>query len=133
MGVREDLERAMSPDELDEIITDVARFLAEHPDPEDRDFHAWAEGGGLDVHEAEAAAYVLATRYANLLLVDGKSVKGGFSEEDADLEELKAGVEVEKEHTDDPMLAKKIALDHLAELPDYYTRLRRMERSGLRG
>lgn len=43
-------------------------------------------------------------------------------------EELKLGIEVEKEHTDDPDIAEKIARDHLAELPDYYTRLKAMEK-----
>jgi hypothetical protein len=37
--------------------------------------------------------------------------------------ELKMGIEVEKEHTKDPDIARKIALDHLAEVPDYYTKL----------
>lgn len=37
--------------------------------------------------------------------------------------QLKMGTEVEMEHTDDPKEARKIALDHLAEVPDYYTKL----------
>ena len=37
--------------------------------------------------------------------------------------QLKIGTEVEMEHTDDPKVARKIALDHLAEVPDYYTKL----------
>ena len=41
--------------------------------------------------------------------------------------ELKMGIEVEKEHTDKPEIAKKIAKDHLSEFPDYYTRLKKME------
>ena len=40
-----------------------------------------------------------------------------------DPEELKKGIEVEKEHTDDPKVAMKIALDHLDEDPKYYTKL----------
>lgn len=40
--------------------------------------------------------------------------------------ELAAGIEVEKEHTDNPAEAREIALDHLAEFPDYYTRLAKM-------
>ena len=39
---------------------------------------------------------------------------------DYDPEQLKAGIEVEKEHTDDPAVAKKIAKDHLGEKSDYY-------------
>lgn len=38
--------------------------------------------------------------------------------------QLRMGWEVEFEHSDDPMLALEIAMDHLAELPDYYTRLK---------
>lgn len=48
-------------------------------------------------------------------------------EEDVDPEELSLGIHIEMEHTDDPEEAKVIALQHLAELPDYYTRLKKME------
>ena len=44
-----------------------------------------------------------------------------------DIEQLKTGIEVEKEHSDDPDVAKAIAKAHLAEIPDYYTRLKEME------
>ena len=54
-----------------------------------------------------------------------------------DLEQLRAGMDVEFEHgshdpqtdvtDDDPVLTGKIALAHLKEFPDYYTRLARME------
>lgn len=46
--------------------------------------------------------------------------------------ELSMGIEVEKEHVDNPETAKAIAKDHLAELPDYYTRLKKMEEEGER-
>ena len=45
-------------------------------------------------------------------------------EKDVDPKELKMGVEVEMEHTDDPSKAKIIALQHLAEDPKYYTKLK---------
>ena len=54
-----------------------------------------------------------------------------------DLEQFRLGLEVELEHGsrdtdtdvtgDDPILTGKIALAHLRELPDYYTRLAQME------
>lgn len=54
-----------------------------------------------------------------------------------DLEEFRMGMEVELEHgshdpqTDvtgnDPVMTGKIALAHLKEIPDYYTRLKKME------
>lgn len=47
-----------------------------------------------------------------------------------DLDEICAGIEVETEHTSDKMKALEVALDHLSELPDYYTRLKKMEKRG---
>jgi len=40
--------------------------------------------------------------------------------------ELKMGMKVEREHTSDPMQAKKIAMDHLEEHPKYYTKLKKI-------
>jgi hypothetical protein len=48
-----------------------------------------------------------------------------------DAEEVQRGILVELEHTPDPRVAYEIAVDHLFERPDYYTRLRQIE--GLRG
>ena len=42
--------------------------------------------------------------------------------------ELKMGTKVEMEHADSKSLAKEIAMDHLVEIPDYYTRLLKMEK-----
>lgn len=57
-----------------------------------------------------------------------------------ELEELRRGMEVELEHGrrdpatdvtgDDLLVTGKIALAHLNELPDYYTRLAKMEDEG---
>jgi hypothetical protein len=54
-----------------------------------------------------------------------------------DLEQFRAGMDVELEHgthdpttnvtDDDPIVTGKIALAHLNEFPDYYTRLLKME------
>lgn len=54
-----------------------------------------------------------------------------------DVEQFRAGMDVELEHGlrdpatdvtgDDPLTTGKIALAHLNEFPDYYTRLERME------
>jgi len=37
------------------------------------------------------------------------------------------GTKIELEHVLDSTIATEIALDHLSELPDYYSRLRKME------
>lgn len=39
--------------------------------------------------------------------------------------QLQQGIAVEKEHTDDPAVAKKIAKDHIKEKPDYYKQLKK--------
>jgi hypothetical protein len=59
-----------------------------------------------------------------------------------DVEQLRRGMEVELEHglrdpatnvtDDDPAFTAKIALAHLNEFPDYYTRLERMEQEAER-
>jgi hypothetical protein len=43
--------------------------------------------------------------------------------------QLDMGEPIEHEHTKDHELAKEIALQHLDEIPDYYTRLKKMEAS----
>ncbi len=77
--------------------------------------------------------------------------KGNFTTEEAkwageqlgidwnlyDLEQFRMGLEVELEHGlidpvtnvtgDDLIMTAKIALAHLKEIPDYYTRLKKME------
>ncbi len=55
-----------------------------------------------------------------------------------DVEQYRMGLDVELEHglvdpdtnvtDDDPMMTGKIALAHLNEFPDYYTRLDKMEK-----
>lgn len=42
--------------------------------------------------------------------------------------QIKMGKKVEMEHVDDAELAVEIAMDHLEEIPDYYTRLNKMEK-----
>ncbi len=61
----------------------------------------------------------------------------GVKWNEVDVEQFRMGLEVELEHgvrnvvtnvtNDDLVLTGKIALAHLMELPDYYTRLLRME------
>lgn len=43
------------------------------------------------------------------------------------LKQLQLGIEMEGEHTKNKSMAREIALDHLAEMPDYYTKLQKME------
>jgi len=55
------------------------------------------------------------------ILTEGKTK---LTADQVNNDELRMGIKVEMEHTDDPEKAKKIALDHLAENPFYYTQLK---------
>ena len=72
-------------------------------------------------------------------LDEAKAIGGqlGLRWESFNLEQFRAGLDVELEHGtvnpkadvthDDPLITGKIALAHLTEFPDYYTRLAKME------
>lgn len=65
-------------------------------------------------------------------LADGMTAKDIAEKHDVPVKditkELNMGIKIEMEHVDDDKLAKEIALDHLFEIPDYYTRLDDMEK-----
>jgi len=65
----------------------------------------------------------------------GLAVKEGITPLDVDRRELLKGMYIEKKHTDDPMVAMQIALDHLAEHDHYYSEVlidhEELEASGL--
>ena len=63
----------------------------------------------------------------NRFFSEGRAALKHFTDADADPQQLRRGIEIEMEHTNDPAVSKKIALDHLAELPNYYTLLDAME------
>lgn len=65
--------------------------------------------------------YLLFKEDESNLLEGGRG--DNLSDGDVDKEELKKGLKVEKEHTKDKRIAKEIALDHLAEDPNYYSKL----------
>lgn len=68
----------------------------------------------------------------------GEQIGIDWSSAPFDTEQFRVGMEVELEHgrqdpatnvtDDDPVITGKIALAHLNEFPDYYSRLRQMER-----
>jgi len=65
-------------------------------------------------------------------LADDLSLEDIAAKHEVDVEriqkEFEIGYRIEREHTNDDHLAKEIAMDHLVELPDYYSRLVDMER-----
>jgi hypothetical protein len=67
----------------------------------------------------------------------GQAIGIDWAKSPYDVEQFRIGLDVELEHgtrdphtnvtNDDPIVTGKIALAHLNELPDYYTRLTAME------
>lgn len=104
----------------------VIEFLVQNPNLNDGQVQQFAEQGGYDAGQVRSMLYALATKFVSFL-------KGGrTNERQLDIatvspQQLEQGISVEMEHTPDPAVAKKIVLDHLSEIPDYYTRLAKME------
>jgi hypothetical protein len=69
-----------------------------------------------------AGAYYLFKEDEDNVLIGGLGDE--LDEEDVDAEELEMGIKVEMEHTKDKNIAREIALDHLSETSDYYTKLK---------
>jgi hypothetical protein len=75
-----------------------------------------------------------------LRLLEDEAIPGGLARHDKpsdfDPHEIMMGIKVEKEHLvgggyselDMRNKAREIAMDHLKEIPDYYTRLKKMEK-----
>jgi len=107
-------------------MQEVAEFFASTPNPDDKQFHAWSDAKGYNTHKAEAMAYQLAT-VASKFVTGGKTGEKEVTTDDVSTGQMQQGKKVEKEHTPDTGSAKKIAMDHLDEIPDYYSRLKKME------
>lgn len=111
-------------DSEDKFLTSIVDFFSENPNPPDDDVHDLAEKLGLEPDDFESKIYSV----LGSLFGAGNSIKKKITEKDVDKNELKMGMKIEMEHTTNKLVAKKIALDHLAEFPDYYTRLAKMEK-----
>lgn len=99
----------------------IIKWFLKNPYPNDEQVHSFAEELGVDHEEFEKNIYAILSS----ILSEGYSK--GEERPEFDKKELKDGIEVEYEHTTNPLISKKIAMDHLVEIPDYYTRLAKME------
>lgn len=105
---------------------DLMKLIKDNPNPKDEIIHTFAEDHKIEPDKVEEKIYEWATMYVDFYM-NGRAKDKGISEEDVDKKELSKGIEVESEHTPNEEMAKRIALDHLAEMPDYYTKLAQME------
>ena len=100
----------------------VIEFLAENPNPPDKKIHELSDRMKIETDKFEAKIYGVLSD----VIEHGKGVT-------ANPKELAMGVKIEMEHTKYPELAHYIACAHLKEIPDYYTRLKKMEKEAKGG
>lgn len=100
----------------------------------DAKVHALAEKLGMDPDDLETEIYAWASLWAmnerSKVNPGGRAEAKGVTRDDFPKAAIEKGIKVEFEHTKDRELAEKIVLDHLAESPEYYDALEKME-SGL--
>jgi hypothetical protein len=106
-------------------------FFAKNPNPPDSMIHTLSDVLGISPHDVEAEIYSILSSF----MANGRYNESGKIEAEIPEDELKAGIEVEYEHTTDKVMARRIAMDHLAEIPGtgnndgYYSLLKKMEDS----
>lgn len=105
------------------IHSKIIDFFDKNPYPDDKKVHKFSVDIGIDEHELENHIYMLFTE-----LLKGVGKHRDVPDSKFDPKELKIGIKVEMEHTDEPVIAKIIAKDHLIECPSYYSRLLKMEK-----
>jgi hypothetical protein len=112
------LEKEISNDQS--IRTEIIKFFKTNPQPSDDQMHGLASKLQLDPSELETLVYSILSDIISGGLSGGKDTP-------VDPKELEMGIAVEAEHTSDKGIQEKIARDHLAEDPKYYSKLQVME------
>ena len=106
-------------EQLDEVLL----FFRENPSAVRQDLLALDKALGVSKEEIENLEFELCKALCSKI---GKNVK--HNEETVDKDELEKGIQHEMEHTNDQYIARLLALDHLYEVPDYYTRLAKIDK-----
>lgn len=107
----------------DDNLTDALISLFRDKKVTSEEVHKLAKKYDVDIKKLEQIAFKTLSA-----LLKGVGRHKDVPDDKFDKDQLEMGVKVEQEHTDDPYIAKIIAKDHLVELPDYYSRLKKMEK-----
>lgn len=109
-----------------EVLGSIIDFFINRPNAGYRELSKFVKDKGIDYYDMDYALTTLAGSFVGFLY-GGLFMNSDMGVGDIDSEQLSRGIEVEREHTDNSLIARRIALDHLVEIPDYYSRLDRME------
>lgn len=115
------LEATVSKEDLQKAIF---KLISSKKKIVDDDVHSLANRLSISIERVEDEMYMMLKSFASKF---GKH--NDVPDDKFDPEQLKKGIAVEQEHTNDPFIAKLIAKDHLSEVADYYSRLEKMEKS----
>jgi uncharacterized coiled-coil protein SlyX len=104
-------------------------------DVKDTGIPADKEGGGNNYH-LKGVGPVHQSKIADMAekppMEKADKLKGGLADDskpsEFDAKQLEMGIRHEMEHTDDKSVAKEIAMDHLKEDPEYYTKLKDIDK-----
>ena len=114
-------DKELNADEQQQLKDRVLKARQEFEQALSDEYRSSKTAGEVDLLDQMADAYVKTAAEA----LGG--AKGGPDKEYSK-KQLAMGTAVEKEHTPKNSVAKEIAKDHLGEISDYYTRLKRMEK-----
>lgn len=123
MSVKNKIDKYLKEEDTksDPMEEKILAFFKENPNPPDEKIHAFAEKEGMDPDKFEEHVY----KILGSIIGAGKSRN---AKDDYDAKQVEMGIKVEMEHTNSKLIATRIVKDHLVEIPDYYTRLIKMEK-----
>jgi hypothetical protein len=111
----------------DTVLSAVIDFFTENPEAGYNELSKYIKSKEIDYYDLDHALTLLAGSFVSFIY-GGMFMKSEKNSSEIDQEQLAVGISVEKEHTDNEIIARRIALDHLVEIPDYYKRLSAMEK-----
>lgn len=111
----------------DKIVIGLLKLLAVHKKPTKNQLHQFIADSShqLNISHDALEEKIIAVLLASL---GGIGKHNSVPDSKFNSKQLKLGIATELEHTKNKEIAKLIAKDHLVELPNYYTRLRDMEK-----
>jgi hypothetical protein len=102
----------------------MLKFFQTYHDPDQNTINNFLKKENLSLTQFLCLCFKLLNSFAS----HGRFNESGKNINDFDINQLLKGVKVEKEHTNCKIMARRIAMDHLAECQDYYDRLELMEK-----
>ena len=108
------------------IIIGLLEFIAMHKKPTLTQLHDFIKNSA---HSSRLSVDALEEKIIQVLLssLSGIGKHNGIPDSSFNSEQLRLGIQIEKEHTNNLEIAKLIAKDHLISEPKYYNKLAMVE------